>query len=71
GSGAARAGPPRAPAPPRRGGAGEYEDDPTLPWWDRPEQEPAPRPHGRLLLYAVLLLLVLLLVTVVGAVVLG
>ncbi|MFF3987674.1 helix-turn-helix domain-containing protein [Streptomyces sp. NPDC001601] len=48
-----------------------YEDDPTLPWWDRPEPEPAPRPHGRLLLYAVLLLLVLLLVAVVGAVALG
>ncbi|MFD8820137.1 hypothetical protein ACFV23_53830 [Streptomyces sp. NPDC059627] len=60
--------------PPRRGGAGEpegYEDDPTLPWWDRPDPDPAPRPHGRLLLYAVLLLLALLLVAVVGAVALG
>ncbi|MEV7385752.1 MULTISPECIES: helix-turn-helix transcriptional regulator [unclassified Streptomyces] len=68
---AVQAWPRPAAEPERPPGAGEYEDDPTLPWWDRPEQEPAPRPHGRLLLYAVLLLLVLLLVTVVGAVVLG
>ncbi|MFG2964243.1 helix-turn-helix domain-containing protein [Streptomyces sp. NPDC048288] len=58
-------------APERPPGTEEYEDDPTLPWWDRPEQEPAARPHGRLLLSAVLLLLVLLLVAVVGAVLLG
>ncbi|MFC4499663.1 MULTISPECIES: helix-turn-helix domain-containing protein [Streptomyces] len=51
-------------------GGGEYEDDPTVPWWDRPE-EPAPAPHGRLLLYAVLLLLTLLLAAVGGAVALG
>ncbi|MER6223685.1 helix-turn-helix domain-containing protein [Streptomyces sp. 900105755] len=57
--------------PPGDAGTEGYEDDPTLPWWDRPEPEPAPRPHGRLLLYAVLLLLVLLLVAVVGAVALG
>ncbi|MFF4112273.1 helix-turn-helix domain-containing protein [Streptomyces sp. NPDC001714] len=66
--------PATAPDPDRPPGAGDaegYEDDPTLPWWDRPEQDPAPRPHGRLLLYAVLLLLALLLVAVVGAVALG
>ncbi|MFF5144531.1 helix-turn-helix domain-containing protein [Streptomyces sp. NPDC013157] len=66
--------PATAPDPDRPPGAGEaegYEDDPTLPWWERPEQDPAPRPHGRLLLYAVLLLLALLLVAVVGAVALG
>lgn len=67
---AVQAWPRPANVPERLPGAGEYEDDPTLPWWDRPE-EPAPRPHGRLLLAAVLLLLVLLLVAVVGAVVLG
>ncbi|MFJ3303415.1 helix-turn-helix domain-containing protein [Streptomyces sp. NPDC086549] len=55
----------------RPAGAEEYEDDPTLPWWDRPREEPPPRPAGRLLLSAVLLLLVLILVTVVGAVVFG
>ncbi|MEV6178892.1 helix-turn-helix transcriptional regulator [Streptomyces sp. NPDC052015] len=53
------------------GNAGDYEDDPTLPWWDRPE-EPPPRPAGRrLLLSAVLLLLVLLVVAVGGAVASG
>ncbi|MFE0451397.1 helix-turn-helix domain-containing protein [Streptomyces sp. NPDC058914] len=53
------------------GNAGDYEDDPTLPWWDRPE-EPPPRPAGwRLLLSAVLLLLVLLVVAVGGAVAFG
>ncbi|MGW7239201.1 helix-turn-helix domain-containing protein [Streptomyces sp. NPDC054804] len=57
------------PEPPP--GTGEYEDDPTLPWWDRPEEEGTGRPHGRLLTAAVLLLLVLLLVAVVGAVALG
>lgn len=54
--------------------AGDYEDDPTVPWWDRPE-EPAPqsppRPSGRLLLSAVVLLLALLLMVVGGAVLLG
>ncbi|MFJ8490725.1 helix-turn-helix domain-containing protein [Streptomyces sp. NPDC094038] len=66
--------PATVPDPDRPPGAAEpegYEDDPTLPWWDRPEQDPAPRPHHRLLLYAVLLLLALLLVTLVGAVALG
>lgn len=58
--------------PPAVGGeeGEEYEDDPTVPWWDRPE-EPAPRTAGRLLRYAVLLLLALLLVAVGGAVAFG
>lgn len=53
-------------------GAGDYEDDPTIPWWDRLE-EPPPRPPAgrRVLLSAVLLLLVLLAVAVGGAVVSG
>lgn len=53
---------------------GEYEDDPTVPWWERleePAPEPAPRPAGRLLLYAVLLLLAVLLTAVGGAVAFG
>ncbi|MGW5663410.1 helix-turn-helix domain-containing protein [Streptomyces sp. NPDC003758] len=51
---------------------GEYEEDPTLPWWDRLEEEPGPRPAGRrLLLAAVLGLLALLVVAVVGAVTFG
>ncbi|MFH8804435.1 helix-turn-helix domain-containing protein [Streptomyces sp. NPDC017936] len=50
---------------------GDYEDEPTVPWWDRP-QEPAPRPAGRrLLLTAVLLLLFLLVAAVSGAVTSG
>ncbi|MFD9001352.1 helix-turn-helix domain-containing protein [Streptomyces sp. NPDC059582] len=63
---------PRPATEPARGTDGEaYEDDPTVPWWDRPEEEPPPLPAGRLLLYAVLLLLVLLLTAVVGAVMAG
>ena len=51
---------------------GEYEEEPTLPWWDRLEEEPEPRPAGRrLLLAAVLGLLALLVVAVVGAVTFG
>ncbi|MGR6972244.1 helix-turn-helix domain-containing protein [Streptomyces cynarae] len=51
---------------------GEYEEEPTVPWWDRLEQEPEPRPAGRrLLLAAVLGLLALLAVAVVGAVTFG
>ena len=51
----------------------EYEDDPTLPWWDTP---PEVRGRGRgrggrLLLSAVLLLLLTLLVGVVGTVAFG
>ncbi|MFI2430463.1 helix-turn-helix domain-containing protein [Streptomyces sp. NPDC018693] len=51
-----------------------YEDDPTVPWWERPEEPPPPTGRtgaGRLLLTAVLLLLVLLGTAVVGALVLG
>ncbi|MFG2128124.1 helix-turn-helix domain-containing protein [Streptomyces sp. NPDC048751] len=48
-----------------------YEDDPTVPWWERLEEEPPPRPAGRLLLYAVLLLLALLLTAVAGALAFG
>ncbi|MEU9150827.1 helix-turn-helix transcriptional regulator [Streptomyces sp. NPDC048417] len=68
---AVQAWPRPANAPERPPGAGEYEDVPTLPWWDRPEEEQVPRSHGRLLQAAVLLLLVLLLAVVVGAVLLG
>ena len=60
-----------ATLPARGDGTEEYEDDPTVPWWDRLEERPRPRPTGSLLLYAVLLLLGLLLVAVVGAVALG
>ncbi|CAM5695515.1 helix-turn-helix domain-containing protein [Streptomyces aurantiogriseus] len=67
-----------APPPTDAGAAGaagdtaEYEDDPTLPWWERLE-EPPPRPAAgrRLLLSAVLLLLVLLVAAVGGAVAFG
>ncbi|MCX4764476.1 helix-turn-helix domain-containing protein [Streptomyces sp. NBC_01275] len=60
------------PAPPAAGEG--YEDDPTVPWWERSdgsERSEQPRPAGRLLLYAVLLLLVLLLTAVGGAVAFG
>ncbi|MDR6975540.1 transcriptional regulator with XRE-family HTH domain [Streptomyces sp. 3330] len=62
------------PRPKPESPAEEYRDDPTVPWWDRPE-EPAPeapsRPAGHLLLYAALLLLALLCTAVGGAVVFG
>jgi hypothetical protein len=48
----------------------EYEDDPTLPWWDAPE-ETGRKPGGRLLLYAVLLLFLMLVIAVVGVLALG
>lgn len=48
----------------------EYEDDPTLPWWEAPPQEPRP-PSGRLLMVAVVLVVVLVLTAVIGAVALG
>jgi hypothetical protein len=54
------------------GGAGVYEEEPTLPWWDLLDEEPAPGPRtGRVLLSAALLVLALLLVAVAGAVALG
>ncbi|MEW2046309.1 helix-turn-helix domain-containing protein [Streptomyces sp. NBC_00377] len=63
---------PLSPAEDHRGE--EYREDPTVPWWDRPE-EPVPqapaRSAGRLLLYAALLLLALLCTAVGGAVVFG
>ncbi|MEW2291825.1 helix-turn-helix transcriptional regulator [Streptomyces sp. NPDC006743] len=66
-------------APPVADGSGgevreAYEEVPTVPWWDRPEERPgAPRrgPGGRLLVYAVALLAALLVTAVVGAVALG
>ena len=52
--------------------AGEYEDDPTLPWWDTPPEEKAEkRDGGRLLRYAGVLLLLLLVVAVGGIVAFG
>lgn len=51
-----------------------YEDDPTLPWWDAPAEEPRTRPPGRLALYAalaVLALLALVGVALIGAVTLS
>ncbi|MDQ0599492.1 transcriptional regulator with XRE-family HTH domain [Streptomyces canus] len=67
---------PRAAAVPDRPGgaerAEEYEDDPTLPWWDTPPEEKAEkRDGGRLLRYAGLLLLLLLVVAVGGIVAFG
>ena len=52
------------------GGGEEYEDDPTLPWWDAPPRRSGP-PTGRLLAVAVVLAVALVLAAVVGAVVLG
>jgi hypothetical protein len=75
-----------APAPARSAGSQEsgecegydvseereaYEDAPTVPWWERLEEQPRPGPAGRLLLYAVLLLVALLFTAVAGAVALG
>ncbi|MBK3630453.1 helix-turn-helix domain-containing protein [Streptomyces sp. MBT49] len=62
---------PVSPAEDFRGEA--YQEDPTVPWWDRQEAAaPAPhRPAGRLLLCAVVLLLVLLCTAVGGAIVFG
>ena len=56
---------------------GEYEDDPTLPWWDLLAEQQASEPvparasSHRLLLAALALVLVLLLAAVVGAVTLA
>jgi hypothetical protein len=63
-----------ATGPEREAGAREYEDDPTIPWWERSEEEPPPSPRlpaGRLLRYALVLLAALLLTAVVGAVAFG
>jgi hypothetical protein len=46
-----------------------YEDDPTLPWWDAPAEDPASRRPGRLALYAALAVLAAL--VLVGAALLG
>jgi hypothetical protein len=69
------------PRPPKPEGPGEgvgaaeravegYEDDPTLPWWDTPPEEPA-APSRRLLVVAVALAAVLVLTAVTGALALG
>ena len=62
-------------APEERGDGGpageEYEDDPTLPWWDTPPEESARGRGGWLLWTAVLLLLLTVLVGVVGTVAFG
>ncbi|WP_432134902.1 MULTISPECIES: helix-turn-helix domain-containing protein [unclassified Streptomyces] len=53
---------------------GEYQDDPTVPWWERAGEPPAVPGRtgaGRLLLTAVLLLLLLLGTAVAGALVFG
>lgn len=51
-------------------GDADYEDDPTLRWWEQlPEQEP--RPSHRLLLYAGLLVLVLLVIAMAGVLTFG
>ncbi|MCZ4606374.1 helix-turn-helix transcriptional regulator [Streptomyces sp. Lzd4kr] len=61
-------------AAPAAGGAEtegeEYEDDPTLPWWDAPPKTPEP-PSRRLLTVAVVLAVLLVLAVVIGAVALG
>jgi hypothetical protein len=65
---------PPAPAPAPADGPvpGEYEDDPTVPWWERPEQETRPRSaERRLLLAALVALLALLVVALAGAVTFG
>ncbi|MCQ9182711.1 helix-turn-helix domain-containing protein [Streptomyces sp. IBSBF 2953] len=62
------------PRPTPANPAGEYVEDPTVPWWDRleePAPPPEPRPAGRLLLYAALILLTLLVTAVGGAVAFG
>ncbi|UUU24490.1 helix-turn-helix domain-containing protein [Streptomyces sp. DSM 40750] len=50
-------------------GSEPYEDDPTLPWWDTPAEEPEPRPPGRVALYAALAVLVAL--ALVGVALIG
>ncbi|WP_367321244.1 helix-turn-helix domain-containing protein [Streptomyces sp. HUAS ZL42] len=63
-----------AAGPEPEDGVEEYQDDPTVPWWERLEEEPPPPPRppaGRLLLYAVALLAGVLVLAVVGAVAFG
>ncbi|MFI7411235.1 helix-turn-helix domain-containing protein [Streptomyces sp. NPDC049627] len=48
----------------------EYEDDPTLPWWDAPPKEPE-APSRRLLVVAVALVVVVVLTGVIGTLALG
>ncbi|CCK27973.1 hypothetical protein BN159_3594 [Streptomyces davaonensis JCM 4913] len=59
------------PAPPKGASDGSdaqaYEDDPTLPWWDTPPEEPS----RRLLRVALGLAVTLVLAVVIGAFVLG
>ena len=69
---------PPAPAPAHAGGPaggpagasvpGEYEDDPTLPWWDARDEAPEPRSSPtRLLAVAGVIAVVLLLSVLIGA----
>ncbi|MGW7665123.1 helix-turn-helix domain-containing protein [Streptomyces sp. NPDC054756] len=66
------AGPPlqEAPAATEQGPGDDYEDDPTLPWWDAPL--PArPSPSRRLLTAAVVLAALLALAALIGALAFG
>ena len=62
---------PRPAKPAGEESAPEYEDDPTLPWWDTPEEDTGRRPVGTVLLYFALLLVLMLLILLVAAVALG
>ncbi|NEA99858.1 helix-turn-helix transcriptional regulator [Streptomyces sp. SID13726] len=62
--------PATAPAPSAGVRGEEYEDDPTLPWWDEPPKETVAG-MNRLLLSAALLLALVLLIGIVGAVASG
>ncbi|EKX67994.1 transcriptional regulator [Streptomyces ipomoeae] len=46
-----------------------YEDDPTLPWWDTPAEDPKPRHPGRVALYAALAVLAVM--ALLGAALIG
>jgi len=67
---AVQAWPRPAAAPARTDGGEEYEDDPTLPWWDEPPKESATG-MNRLLLSAVLLLVLIALLGIAGTVASG
>jgi hypothetical protein len=63
-----------ATLPEKPDGTDEYQEDPTLPWWDTPpddDTEAGRRPGGRLLLYALALLLLMVVTAVVAVVALG